>query len=215
MDSAPDTATVTIMVPPPPVDTTPPAAADLGKITVSPVTNGQVMVTGTAGSVEGGARVTITNVRTGQVVTVTANADGGFTAQFAAQGGDVLSIVVTDAAGNASVAGYSLVKSTPVDPQDALFQSIWDGVNAALLAGDEAGALTFLTPGAQEKYRPVFDVLLPDMPQIIASYSPLRQVSVSSAIGEYAITRVIEGKNQLFLIYFLKGDDGVWRLDAM
>ena len=125
------------------------------------------------------------------------------------------SIVVTDAAGNASAAGYSLVSGNPADPLDAPFQSLWDGLNAALLAGDKAQALTFLTVGAQEKYGPVFDVLLPHMPEIIASYSPLQRISISSDIGEYALTRLLEGKNQLFLIYFLKDDDGVWRLDAM
>ena len=197
------------------MDTDPPPAPKLGLITVSGVTNGQVTVTGAAGSVEGGARVTITNTHTGEKVTVTANADGSFTAQITAQAGDVWSIVVTDAAGNASAAGYSLVSGNPADPLDAPFQSIWDGLNAALLARDKAQALTFLTVGAQEKYGPVFDVLLPHMPEIIASYSPLQRISISSDIGEYAITRLLEGKNRLFLIYFLKDDDGVWRLDAM
>jgi len=212
LDSAPHTATVTIMVPP---DTTPPSPANLGQITVSPVVNGQVSVSGTTGSVEGNGLVTLTSVRTGATVTVTANADGSIAAQLATQEGDVLSIVVTDPAGNASAAAYSLIKSTPTDPSDAPFLSIWEGTNAALLAGDKTQALTFLTPGAQEKYGPVFDVLLSYMAEIIASYSPLRQVSLSASIGEYAITRIIDGQNQLFLIYFLKGEDETWRLDVM
>lgn len=102
-----------------------------------------------------------------------------------------------------------------VAAMDALFQSLWNGMNAALLAGDKATALTFLTAGAQAKYGPVFDVLLSQMPQIIASYSSLQQVSISSDIGEYAINRTINGENWIFLIYFLKDADGVWRLDAM
>ena len=215
VDSDPNTALVTVTVPPPPVDTNPPPAPNLGLITVSGVTNGQVTVTGAAGSVEGGARVTITNTRTGEKVTVTANADGSFTAQIAAQAGDVWSIVVTDAAGNASAAAYSLVTTPPADPLDAPLQSIWDGLNAALLAGDKAQALTFLTVGAQEKYGPVFDVLLPHMPEIIASYSPLQQVSLSTDIAEYAIMRVRDGQLRLFLISFLKDANGVWLLDAM
>jgi hypothetical protein len=61
----------------------------------------------------------------------------------------------------------------------------------------------------------VFDALLPQMPEIIASYSSLQQVSISSDIGEYAVNRTINGENWIFLIYFLKDADGVWRLDAM
>jgi len=211
IDSEPDTALVTVTVPP---DTTPPAPADLGKITVSESVNGQSTVTGTAGSVEGNSQVQITNPRTGQVTTVTAAADGSFTAQVAAQAGDALSVVVQDAAGNGSPAG-ELQVGPPIDPVDVPFRAIWDGMNRALLAGDKATALSYLTPGAQVKYAPVFDALLPHMAEIVASYSPLQRVSISETIGEYAVTRVSNGKAYLFLIYFLKDEDGVWKLEAM
>ncbi|MBI3795928.1 MAG: hypothetical protein HY268_03035, partial [Deltaproteobacteria bacterium] len=72
LDSEPDTATVTVTV----LDTTPPPPADLSHITVGPVLNDHITVSGAAGSVEDGAQVTLTNIRTGQSVTVTANADG-------------------------------------------------------------------------------------------------------------------------------------------
>ncbi len=98
VESDPDTMTLSVTT----LDTFPPAPADLDKITISPVTAGQVTVSGSAGSVEAGATVTITNPRTGAIVTVTANADGSFTAPLAAQAGDQLSLVVTDAAGNSS-----------------------------------------------------------------------------------------------------------------
>ena len=209
--SEPDTVLVTVTVPP---DTTPPSPADLGKITLSPVINGQVTVTGTAGSVEGNSQVQITNPRTGQITTVTANADGSFTATVPAQAGDILSVVVQDAAGNGSPAGQLQV-GLPLDPVDMPFRAIWDGMNRALLAGDKATALTFLTVGAQVKYGPVFDALLPYMAEIIRSYSPLQRVSVSESIGEYAVTRVSNEKVHLFLIYFLKDQDGVWKLEAM
>lgn len=86
------------------LDTTAPAAIVLEQVRVRPAANngGQVTVTGLAGSVEPGARVTITNSRTGATITVTANADGSFSADIAALGGDELSITVADAAGNHS-----------------------------------------------------------------------------------------------------------------
>lgn len=354
------------------VDTIPPIAPTPGQLTVGPVTNGQVTITGTAGSVEGATRVTITNTRTGETVTVTATAEGSFTAQLVAQAGDSLSITVMDAAGNvsptatmlvgvplsvrithpstgstvesdqllvqgtftgppntgitvngvvASISGDIFVANdvplaagsntltatattldgqtetnsvtvsshatppmltlraspssgvaplevtfahefnaietmqslsidfegdgtvdvTTVDPtavfqhtypapgvyvanlsltdqqgqvhaaeaavvvqdaaaMDVVFQGLWSGMNAALLAGDTATARTFLTAGAREKYGPVFDLLLPYMPEIIASYLPLQQVSISSDIGEYAITQLIDGQNPWRLV---------------
>lgn len=98
---------------------------------------------------------------------------------------------------------------------DALFQNLWSGMTAALSAGDREAALTYLTVGAQAKYGRVFDALLGEMPAIIGSFSPLQRASISSDVGEYASNRTIDGRNRLFLIYFLKDYDGVWRIDAM
>lgn len=344
-------------------------------------------VSGSAGSVEGGATVTLTNPRTGETVTVTAIADGSFTAQLAAQAGDQLSLVVTDAAGNssplrtvrvaptaqvaitsplsgASVSGtrtrvqgtvqgpvntgvtvngvvalvyngvfvadnvrlgagpntitaiatplggqgvqaqvtvtsdgdplilevsasstsglaplnvtfsYQFGASTPVpqlqvdfdgngsfdftttDPTtplqhtyttpglyvarvqvtdrkggvfeadvalsvhdvatlDGLLKSLWNGMNAALVNGDIPSALAYLDSGAQKKYGPVWQVLLPHMSEIIASYSPLRGLAVSERVAEYGFNRIVEGEKRLFFVYFLQNTDGVWRLSAM
>jgi RHS repeat-associated protein len=84
------------------LDTVAPAAVSQGQVEVRGAEPGQVRVTGLAGSVEAGTRVTLTNLRTGQAVTVTAEADGSFTATLSAQPGDVVALVVADAAGNVS-----------------------------------------------------------------------------------------------------------------
>ncbi|BAV33336.1 hypothetical protein SCL_1021 [Sulfuricaulis limicola] len=98
---------------------------------------------------------------------------------------------------------------------DTQFTTLWNGTNEALIRGDVSTALTYLNEGAKRKYGPVFQVLKPHMPQIIASYSPLRRVSISEDIGEYAIVRNFNGQNRVYLIYFLRDADGVWRMDAM
>ncbi len=124
------------------------------------------------------------------------------------------SITVTDSQNNA------FTQVVPVSVQDGvqmdqLFTTLLGGMNTALISGDVTKAGSYLNTAAKQKYLPVFQTLLAQMPQIIASYSPLRRVSITGEIGEYAINRTIGGRNKLFLIYFLKDDDGVWRLDAM
>ncbi|MGH9843564.1 MAG: Ig-like domain-containing protein, partial [Blastocatellia bacterium] len=84
------------------LDTVSPPAPVLALITVTEPDNGQVAVTGSPGSVEAGAQVVITNLRSAQTVTVVANSDGSFSARIAAAAGDALPLVVTDAAGNPS-----------------------------------------------------------------------------------------------------------------
>jgi hypothetical protein len=108
VDSDPDTATVTVTV-----DTTPPPPAESSRLTVSPVTNGHVTVTGSPGSVESGARVTVKNLRTNQTVLVTAAVDGSFILPIDAQLADRLLILVTDSSGNTSLGRMVGIEQTP------------------------------------------------------------------------------------------------------
>jgi hypothetical protein len=98
---------------------------------------------------------------------------------------------------------------------DQTFKAIWNGMNNALLAGDKAGAMSYLTRSAKNKYGPAFDVLLPYMTGIIGSYSPLKRASISGDIGEYAVIRNDGGVNRLYFIYFSRDGDGIWRIDSM
>ena len=80
-------------------------------------------------------------------------------------------------------------------------------MNDALLSGDITTALIFLDTPAQDKYGPALQLLLPRMPQIVASCSPLRGASISANVAEYGLNRTINGENRLFLIYFLRNNE--------
>jgi len=98
---------------------------------------------------------------------------------------------------------------------DGLFNSVWSGMQSALVGNDQNKALQFLNQQAKDKYGPVFQTLAQDMPAILGSFSPLQRVNISEYIGEYTIIRNIDGVNRLFFIYFLHDQDGVWRIDSM
>lgn len=99
------------------VDIVPPAPIDSDALTIGPVANGQLTVSGAAGSVEPNAQVSLRNMRTGQIVTVTAAADGSFTVLVAGQQGDVIAVTSTDAAGNTSAPiTFTVGASLPPDP---------------------------------------------------------------------------------------------------
>jgi hypothetical protein len=150
----------------------------------------------------------------GSVDSNTANgSNGNVSLTYSAPGTYVVNVTITDALGSHSQA----VAITVWDPaqMDNFFNAVWTGMNNALIAGDKTKALTYLNTSARAKYGPVFDALLPDMPGIIASYSPLQRLQIYPDIGEYAVNRVIHGVNRIFLIYFLLDNDGVWRIDSM
>lgn len=98
---------------------------------------------------------------------------------------------------------------------DAMLRAVWSGMNDALAAGNKDAAMRYLNAEAQVKYGPAFDTLLPHMPAIVASYSSLEQVSLTGNVGEYAITRMDGTTKRLYLIYFMRDADGVWRIDGM
>jgi hypothetical protein len=47
------------------------------------------------------------------------------------------------------------------------------------------------------------------------TWSSLVQDRISGQIGGYAVVTGNAGSRHLFLIYFVQGDDGVWRLETM
>ena len=119
-----------------------------------------------------------------------------------------------------NVAGYTFTHRVVVEVRDRakmdqMFRALWSDFNTALAAGNKDVAMRMLSENAQEKYGPVFDALMPYFPGIVASYSPLAQSSLTQNIGEYAVTRLDGGVKRLYLIYFVRDANGVWRIDSM
>ena len=110
---------------------------------------------------------------------------------------------------------YLAIEVDDVVALDAILQGVWNGTHGALAAGNQTGALMFLSRPAREQYAPAFAVLLPTMPGIVGAFSPLQGIKIGANLAEYGVTRMIAGERRLFLIYFIRGSDGVWRLDSM
>jgi PKD repeat protein len=116
--------------------------------------------------------------------------------------------------------GFTHVKQVQIVVQsveqvDQEVRQVWAGLSSALMRGDKANAMLFLSENAKPKYGPVFDALMPAMPQILSSFSALQAAAIDGNVAEYAVNRTIGGVDRLFLFYFLKNADGVWRLEAM
>ena len=92
---------------------------------------------------------------------------------------------------------------------------VWTNMNAALKAGNKAAALEFLTPTAQENYSTAFELILPQAPSIVASYSPLLLISDAPDRADYLVGRTINGQRVIFGIQFIRMDDGRWKLESM
>ena len=98
---------------------------------------------------------------------------------------------------------------------DAEIQTGWQNITAGLGANNITQALNELTPSAQEKYAPVFNALQGNLPAILASFSNLQVVDINTDYAEYAINRTIDEVDRVFLVYFVKDENGAWKLDEM
>ena len=81
-------------------DVTPPQRPQAGQITVAPPVGGRTTISGTQGSVEPGASVTVLNLTSGLFTTVLADANGSFALSLAAGLTDAMQLRLRDPAGN-------------------------------------------------------------------------------------------------------------------
>jgi hypothetical protein len=115
-------------------DTVPPPPPKADQIQAQQQNDGRVSVIGTAGSVEGGATITVINTRTGERATVTANPDGSFSASIAGENGDEIQVYATDRAGNAGQAATLVASGDPFSGPVGL--SVVSPANGATVSGD-------------------------------------------------------------------------------
>jgi hypothetical protein len=61
----------------------------------------------------------------------------------------------------------------------------------------------------------VFDALMPEISAIISSYTALETIKLGLSTSELGAARNVSGGRKFFFIEFVRGLDGVWRLDGM
>lgn len=102
---------------------------------------------------------------------------------------------------------------------DALLQSKWSGMKAAMAASDITKALSFVSEPALNKYQPIYQALLAYLPEIAAGMRPIEYDYLRQDRAEYRIARTELINGQLveitYYIYFSRDKDGFWKIDVM
>ena len=136
------------------------------------------------------------------------------TLTYTGSGTSLTSVRVTDTDGNVYTTRIPVVVYSEA-ALDQTSRQVWTGLKSALSAPDIPRSAQYLSRPLLSRYAAAFDTLTPYFSQIVASVSDLQLVSISGDIGEYAINRIINGENRIFLLYFGRDPDGVWRLQSM
>lgn len=119
-----------------------------------------------------------------------------------------------------TTSGEALTYTVPVtvhapEDLDRDVLATWEGLLSALAARDTSRASTYVHSSSFERYAEVFDALRDNLPDVLGGFSEPVPVQLAGDLAEYAVTRTIEGVEHAFLIYLVRGADGVWRLSAM
>jgi hypothetical protein len=149
----------------------------------------------------------------GHYVDVTGS-NGRFDTSYVTVGTYLAAVRVTDTSNRVSLATTTVVVQDPADI-DRMLQSLWASMNSALVSGDSGKATPYLSSNALDIYAPVFSILNGSFAGIVASYGSFWATRIGNDYAEYALIRSSSSNHQIFLIYFLRDEDGIWRVDSM
>lgn len=93
-------------------------------------------------------------------------------------------------------------------------QRIYYGMLNRLRVGNIQSALTAVTAGVRSKYEDVFNSLQ-NLPTVVDQLGAMGDATISDGIAEFQIVQQTPNGPTAFLIYFVRGEDGIWRIDGM
>ena len=113
---------------------------------------------------------------------------------------------------------FSAVRKVLVrDPRDVAvgLASLYLAMLDRLALGNTAGALNAISTAMRPKYSAVFTTLQGQMSTIVDQLRSIQDATVSDQIAELHIVRTTSAGPRTFSILFMRGEDGVWRIEGM
>jgi hypothetical protein len=98
---------------------------------------------------------------------------------------------------------------------DTLLQGVYSGMLDNLKAGGIDVAMHAFNGSAHDEFLSIFTALGPNLPSVVEQLGTLIAGSFSSRFAEYALVRDTAIGKETFNVYFLRGENGVWRIDGM
>lgn len=108
-----------------------------------------------------------------------------------------------------------VIVANGVQDVDNMLRQVYSGMLTRLRVGDIDSAMTAVSGGVQEKYRAVFTALKPNLPTIVGQLGTVQEGVIGNGMAEYVIVRNTPTGPKAFPIYFILGEDGIWRIDGM
>jgi hypothetical protein len=102
----------------------------------------------------------------------------------------------------------------PADKYNLVKGAFTDMVNR-LKAGTNSLALNLFFGHAKPVYEDVFTKLGTDLPTMANQLGTVERIIFSSGMAQIVMSRSVSGTKQIFMIYLMRGEDGIWRIESM
>jgi hypothetical protein len=102
----------------------------------------------------------------------------------------------------------------PADKYNLVKGAFTDMVNR-LKAGTNSTALNLFFGHARAIYEDIFTKLGTDLPAIANQLGTVESINFSKSSAEVVMSRMVSGTKQIFMIYLMRGEDGIWRIESM
>ena len=139
-----------------------------------------------------------------------------FRVRIPAKGLYTFMVEAADEAGN-SYESEATVEALDETALDTLLRSKWDGMKAALIAGDISAALEFHQPDTWERYGAIYNALGDQLPALVENMREMSPVYIGGTRAKYEILREHELEGQTvevtYYIYFSRDMYGIWKID--
>jgi hypothetical protein len=122
-----------------------------------------------------------------------------------ASGGNLITATLVDLAGNTASDSIAVTRQDPSSPD---FLGMWAALKDALRSGNIETALGFITVKSRERYRGIFTALGPELSQIDLILTNINPIAIRQEDAEFEMFR----SGRSFEIFFVRDDDGFWRL---
>src|SRR5579862_502316 len=113
---------------------------------------------------------------------------------------------------------YSTTKAIVVRMPELLqpnLLAIYDGMMTRLRAGNIAAAMTAFTGSAYDKYNEIFTLLGPSLATIVDQVGQVQEITFNMDMAEITIVRNTPDGPVSFMMYMIRSEDGIWRIDGM
>jgi hypothetical protein len=97
---------------------------------------------------------------------------------------------------------------------DALLKGKWEGMKEALVNKDVEKAVSYFTDWTKERYSGIFTALGDRLPQVAQDMQDIRMIYLRNGVAKYRIRRIEAAGEITYYIYFVKDDNGLWKIST-